>query len=749
MAIPVNTLKTEGSPAPAFKSKLRRSGLDFLGDVEWGTHLCLFYQAKEDLPAVIIPYFLAGLENNEACFFFTSNSFTESEAKELIARWIPDSETYIRKGQLNVISYQDWYFKDGGFSVQKQIDSNIIRLKQTMAGGFSGMRTFGMRDWLEKKDWRGFADYEEELNGMLSGREFIVMCAYAQNTCSTAQIIDIVRSHQFALVKRETEWDCIEVNERRIMEEVVRSSERRYETIFENTGAATVIIEGDTTLSLVNREFEKMSGYSKDDLEGRKSWLEFVAEKSAAERMKEYHRLRRIDPSLAPNSYEFKFIDREGRFKDVFLTVDMIPGTKKSVASLVDVTKLRNAERELGIVNRKLTFSNKKFKQLALRDPHTGLYNHRYLSEIIEAEFYRAKRYSHPLSAIMLDIDFFKSINDVYGHQFGDTVLTQLAKQLRRMVRPYDIVIRAGGEEFVIISPGTNREKALILAHRILDSVNLYNFGNKKQAVKLKMSVSVASYPDDKIISGMDLIRVSDLILNKAKEFGGNRVYTSLDVTRKKTTLVGHKSKKTDVRQLKRRLARISKRANQNSVEAIFAFAKTIELKDHYTGEHAERTVHYATSLAGAIGMPKDQVECVHKAAILHDLGKIGISEKILLKKAKLSQKEFSEIKKHPLIGVDIIRPIQYLQDIIPLIMYHHERWDGSGYPSGLKGDEIPIGARIVTLADVYQALTSDRPYRKAYTKEKAIKILKEGAGSHFDPHLVEVFINFLKKEKK
>jgi HD-GYP domain-containing protein (c-di-GMP phosphodiesterase class II) len=220
-------------------------------------------------------------------------------------------------------------------------------------------------------------------------------------------------------------------------------------------------------------------------------------------------------------------------------------------------------------------------------------------------------------------------------------------------------------------------------------------------------------------------------------------------VVKKKSILVKGKSRKAEVQALKNRIASMSKRANQNSIEAIFAFARTIELKDHYTGEHAERTVYYATSLANTVGLPKDQVECVRKAAILHDLGKIGISEKILLKRSKLSVKEFSEIKKHPLIAVDIIRPIQFLQEIIPLVLYHHERWDGKGYPAGLKEEEIPIGARIVTLADVYQALTSDRPYRKAFTKEKAINILKDGAGFQFDPHLVEVFVRLLKKEKK
>ena len=161
-----------------------------------------------------------------------------------------------------------------------------------------------------------------------------------------------------------------------------------------------------------------------------------------------------------------------------------------------------------------------------------------------------------------------------------------------------------------------------------------------------------------------------------------------------------------------------------------------------------EKTVYYATELARRLGMPSNEVERIRQAAILHDLGKIGISDKILLKKSKLSSKEFDVIKKHPQIAADILRPIQVLHDIIPYIFYHHERWDGSGYPSGLNKEEIPLGARIIALADVYQALSSDRSYRKAYNKGRVIKLIKEGAGTQFDPNIVDVFLGILKEEK-
>lgn len=400
------------------------------------------------------------------------------------------------------------------------------------------------------------------------------------------------------------------------------------------------------------------------------------------------------------------------------------------------------------LLNKEVLKSNKKLKQLALRDPHTGLFNHRYLEEVIEAEFYRARRYAHSLSLIMLDVDYFKSINDVYGYQFGDLVLKQLTQQFKLMLRRYDIIIRFSGEEFVILSPGTERSQALVLAQRLLDALSLYNFGNKEHRVKLKLSIAVVTYPDDKIVKGSHLVELAEQMIARIKEDGGNRVYSSSEFNKKKHLRTNNHESGPEVGLLKNKINKLNKEANQNLIEAIFAFAKTIEVKDRYTGEHVESTVHYATEIAKALGLYKDETERIKQAAMLHDLGKIGISEKILLKETKLSKKEFDIIKKHPQIGVDIIRPIKFLHSIISLIFYHHERWDGKGYPSGLRGEDIPIGARIIAIADVYQALISDRPYRKALSKAEAVKTIKNGAGTQFDPHIVRVFLKILKKEK-
>ncbi len=280
-------------------------------------------------------------------------------------------------------------------------------------------------------------------------------------------------------------------------------------------------------------------------------------------------------------------------------------GVVASLSSGEDITERKRAEKDK--------------EQIALIDSLTGLYNHRHLGDVIETEFHRAKRGVHSLSAIMIDIDYFKSINDVYGHAFGDMVLKQFARQLKGLVRKYDIVGRFGGEEFVVVSPGINRYKALLQAQRLLDALTFYNFGNKKQMVKIKLSMAVISYPDDNITRGTDFINLADKLLAKAKDDGGNRAYSLLDtkVKRKKAGENGW-TKAENVRFLEKKIVDLTKRSNQSVMEAIFAFAKTIETKDHYTGEHVEKTVNYAVKIATALGLSQEEIEHIKQAAVLH-----------------------------------------------------------------------------------------------------------------------------------
>jgi diguanylate cyclase (GGDEF)-like protein len=434
--------------------------------------------------------------------------------------------------------------------------------------------------------------------------------------------------------------------------------------------------------------------------------------------------------------------------KSEMTRMDTLTRLRTEVVQLKDSNaRLKGLIRKLKESNRSTLHQNRKLSNLALKDPHTGLYNRRHFKDTLEKELALAKRHAQSLSLIMMDIDYFKAVNDVYGHTYGDLVLKQFTKTLQKAVRRYDILFRFGGEEFVMIAPRADRPTGLILAKRLLKTINAHSFGNKTQVIKLKVSVSVASYPEDGVVvRGLDLVTLADRILNKVKEYGGNKVFSSKDLEK----LEGKAASETDANKvielLKKKIYRLSQRANQSLIEAIFALAKTIGVKDWYSDTFTKRMMNYAVEISKTLKLPKNEIEHIRKAVILHDIGKVGINENILLKNSKLTTGEFEAMKKHPQLSTDIIRPLYFLRGTVPLILYHHERWDGKGYPHHLKGKEIPIGARIIAIVDAYRSLTSNRPYRKAYSKNSAINILKKESGTKFDPLVTAAFLKILSR---
>ncbi len=393
----------------------------------------------------------------------------------------------------------------------------------------------------------------------------------------------------------------------------------------------------------------------------------------------------------------------------------------------------------------KLSLDNKtllaRLKELSLKDPLTGLYNYRYLRERLAMEFKRARRYILPLSVVMMDIDYFKSINDIYGHQYGDLILKEVAQTLLSVAKNTHIVIRYGGAEFLIILPDTNNEGAVKFGTQLLNTVVEHCFDQKKNKIKLKVSLGISSFPEDNVTSELNFLDSVDEALRNAKAMGGNRLATSEKINKQEIENILEEGGDENIEKLKKKLFKMESRVNQTLLESIYAFAKTIEAKDFYTGEHAESMISIVYNIGRELKLPDKDIENLKHAARLHDLGKIGIPDSILQKKGKLTKKEYDIIKKHPQIGAEIIRSVHFLNEVVPSVLYHHERFDGLGYSAGLKGKEIPLGARIIAVADVYQALIADRPYRKAYSKKEAIEIIKASSGTHFDPEVVNAFL--------
>ena len=368
---------------------------------------------------------------------------------------------------------------------------------------------------------------------------------------------------------------------------------------------------------------------------------------------------------------------------------------------------------------------NLKLKELAVKDGLTGLFNHRSFQDILGSYIKNSKRENKEVSLLFMDIDNFKNYNDVNGHQRGDWLLTRLGEVLMNTVGDLGIVTRYGGEEFAVILYNQSEDTALNLGELIRQNIqNTYFIGQEHQPNKhITVSIGVSTYP--KVAkTKKELIELADNALYRAKSFDKNRVERYYNI-----------------------LDEIDPSIDKKSLESVANMLNNINMKDKYTYGHSERVVIYAKKFATYLQMKdKDKKELL-LGAYLHDIGKLEISKELLTKREKLSESEFNILRQHPTLGSDLVSSIKEFADVIPLIKYHHEKYDGTGYPSKLKGDDIPYLARILTIIDSFDAMTSKRPYNIRKDYKQAIGELEKCAGSHFDPELVYKFIEMLQND--
>ncbi|MFW6056254.1 MAG: diguanylate cyclase [Chloroflexota bacterium] len=352
-------------------------------------------------------------------------------------------------------------------------------------------------------------------------------------------------------------------------------------------------------------------------------------------------------------------------------------------------------------------------------DELTGLFNRRHFDERLKEEVSRHSRQDSVFSLLMMDLDSFKAYNDMYGHPSGDKLLKLVASLVSTSIRESDQGFRYGGDEFAVLLPHTGAEEAFVVAERVRTRVSR-EMEAKRSGVT--SSIGLASYPADGVMPG-ELVATADTALYYAKNTGGNRTYVSSKIF-SETEPVSE-----------------SRNNHRGSgLSAVYALAAAVDAKDHYTYGHSRKVNTYAVVLAESVGLPSDEVSRISTSALLHDIGKIGIPDRILNKKGELDDEEWDAIKSHPRLGANIVGNVPDLAPCVGAILYHHERWDGTGYPEGLRGKSIPIGARILSIADAFAAMASIRPYRDALPDEIALQRLKEAAGTQFDPDLVGVF---------
>jgi diguanylate cyclase (GGDEF)-like protein len=348
-------------------------------------------------------------------------------------------------------------------------------------------------------------------------------------------------------------------------------------------------------------------------------------------------------------------------------------------------------------------------------------------------EVERVARYGRPLSIAFIDLDHFKAVNDTYGHEVGDDVLRGVADVFRRHIRQTDVLGRYGGEEFVLVMPETPVDEAAEAAEKLRLLVLKERFTTREgEAIAVSVSIGVAGGLGSRL-HVEELLRDADAAMYSAKSLGRNQTFVFAE-TDEDSARIPRAPISADGRV---RAAEIGE-LGRHAAEA--ALAAALAPRSHYAGKPSSLIVAIAVRIAQELELPEQEVERIRVAAGLHDIGKVAVSEQILEKPGPLTDEEWQSIVQHPRIGQVIMDQVAAVSDAGAIILHHHERFSGHGYPHGLRGHDIPLGSRIVSIADAYDAMVRDRPYRSAIGHEAALAELRRHAATQFDPDLVAIF---------
>jgi diguanylate cyclase (GGDEF)-like protein len=376
----------------------------------------------------------------------------------------------------------------------------------------------------------------------------------------------------------------------------------------------------------------------------------------------------------------------------------------------------------VGVVRDRLGSLIGRLSDAAHRDPLTDLLNRRGFQGVFDTELERARRTDQALSLIVGDLDRFKRVNDAHGHAAGDAVLRRVADAIRGAKRGFDSAARVGGEEFAVLAPDCDEHGAYMLAERIRAAVH-EALAARQETTPLTISFGISTFP----LHGQSaegLLRTADQALYAAKRLGRNRAVIS----------------SAEVPGI---LARASRSGNGEAhveLAALLNLAEALDVRDWGTASHCQRVGRFAELTARELGLPPEVVERVRLAGILHDVGRVAVPDDLLTKQGPLTDDEWIWVRAHPAVGARMVETTEY-EDMRSWILFHHERPDGRGYPEGRGEDDVPLESSIIAVADAYEAMTSERPYRPARPAEDAADELRREAGRQFRSDVVDALL--------
>lgn len=502
----------------------------------------------------------------------------------------------------------------------------------------------------------------------------------------------IIRSDEIGMVASSFNdmadmiYDLINNLEKQVKERTqeLNESKEHFEKTLLSVGDGIIATDDQGVITVMNPVIEELTGWSNEIKHG-KPFDEVLTIISKGAEKKYENPIKEVLASgeIIETSGQPIVISRHKELIPVEYTAAPIKNKEAKTTGVVVVLRDISVEKE----------RVKQIKYLSMHDQLTGLYNRWHMEE----ELIRLDKEEYlPLTVMVVDVNGLKLVNDAFGHEMGDRLLQVVGKSLKSAVRADDVVGRVGGDEFLILLPKTDQNGTERVRERILNTISL------QRVESVVISIAIGYTVKENIDEDIENIRIS----------ADNQMY--------KNKLIHGKTMRN---------------------ETIETVLRNINFKYDQEQIHTERVSQYCESIARAMGFSENETKDIKTAGVLHDIGKIAVPPEILNKSEKLTEEEIQLIKMHPETGYHILKSVDEYIGIAEDVLCHHESWDGTGYPQGLKGEQIPLNARIITVADAYEAMTAQRAYQETKNKEEAIAELKRCAGSQFDPEIVKVFI--------